>query len=347
MSPELSVELRPPLKSPGDVTVTSSSGRSTGSEFSRIWWKREKIAVFAPIPSATESTTVRLSRGAFARLRQAKRSRAISLYTPRRAKGDLLLYEQRYRHAEPDGDDDPPHRRAPHSARRTRPADSAQNRPDRHDQNVRPVHHMRPYEVGRRHSVDAPPEHHLEAVHLMDVVQPQDAQRRQHEDPDARPEVAAVNGHSQLKPESPHDPPRGCMPGRARRFQQARHRLVEDPWRRPAQQQRARDPAHQARYDQDAESRLGVAQLPPVAPGAAQRPRPDGHRAGGVRRHRTEAQPDKRREGDQRPAAGYRVDGAGQKSRAEGYHRMCQVQVCNFTPLPAFPELATDMQTEE
>src|ERR1035441_4051808 len=141
MSPELSVELRPPLKSPGDVTVTSSSGRSTGSEFSRIWWNREKIAVFAPIPSPTESTTVRLSRGAFARLRQAKRSRAIPLYTPRCAKGDLLLYEQRHRHAEPDGDDDPPHRRTPDSARRTGPADAAQARRNRHDQNVRPVHH--------------------------------------------------------------------------------------------------------------------------------------------------------------------------------------------------------------
>jgi hypothetical protein len=34
--PESLVELRPPLKSPGDVTATSSSGRSTGSEFSRI-----------------------------------------------------------------------------------------------------------------------------------------------------------------------------------------------------------------------------------------------------------------------------------------------------------------------
>src|ERR1039458_9864003 len=147
MSPDWSVEWRPPLKSPGDVTVTSSSGRSTGSEFSRIWWKREKIAVFAPIPSATESTTVRLSRGAFARLRQAKRSRAISLYTPRRAKGDLLLYEQRYRHAEPDGDDDPPHRRAPHSARRTRPADPARM----------PLTPPRPAVPPIRRAVPAPP----------------------------------------------------------------------------------------------------------------------------------------------------------------------------------------------
>src|ERR1035441_2714780 len=144
MSPELSVELRPPLKSPGDVAVTSSSGRSTRSEFSRIWWKREKIAVFAPIPSATESTTVRLSRGAFARLRQAKRSRASPLNPPRRAKGDLLFYEQRYRHANPDGDDDPPHRRAPHSARRTRPADSAQNRhrSEEHTSELQSLRHL-------------------------------------------------------------------------------------------------------------------------------------------------------------------------------------------------------------
>src|ERR1022692_3764129 len=217
MSPELSVELRPPLNSSGAVSVTSSSGRSTGSEFSRIWWKREKIAVFAPIPSPTESTTVRLSRGAFKRLRQAKRSRAISPYTPGCAKGDLLLYEQRHRHAKPDADHDPPHRGTPHSARRTAPADAAQNRPDRHDQNVRPVHHVRPNEVDRRHSVDAPPEHHLEAVHLMDVVESQDAQRRQHEDADARPEVAAVDAHRELKQQSSHDPAHRCMPGRARR----------------------------------------------------------------------------------------------------------------------------------
>src|ERR1035438_10928246 len=226
MPPESLVALRPPLKSPGEVTVTSSSGRSTGSEFSRIWWKREKIAVFAPIPSPTESTTVRLSRGAFARLRQAKRSRAIPLYTPPPAKGDLLLYEQRYRHAKSDGDHDPPHRGTPHSALRTSPADSAQNRPDRHDQNVRPVHHVRPNEVDRRHSVDASPEDHLEAVHLMDVVESQDAQRRQHEDADARPEVAAVDAHRELKQQSPHDPARRCMARRARRLQHALHRLL-------------------------------------------------------------------------------------------------------------------------
>src|ERR1035441_7138708 len=139
MSPELSVELRPPLNSSGAVSVTSSSGRSTGSEFSRIWWKREKIAVFAPIPSPTESTTVRLSRGAFKRLRQAKRSRAISPYTPGCAKGDLLLYEQRHRHAKSDGDHDPPHRRTPDSARRTGPADAAQARRNRHRSEERRV----------------------------------------------------------------------------------------------------------------------------------------------------------------------------------------------------------------
>src|SRR5664279_2010830 len=181
MSPELSVELRPPLKSPGDVTVTSSSGRSTGSEFSRIWWKREKIAVFAPIPSPTESTTVRLSRGAFARLRHAKRSRAISSYTTRRAVRYLLFNEKRHRHPKSDADHDAAHRRTPNLARRACPADSTQDGPHRHDQNVRPIHHVRPNEVDRRHAVDASPEYHLEAVHLMDVALPQDAQRRQHE----------------------------------------------------------------------------------------------------------------------------------------------------------------------
>src|ERR1035441_7970995 len=131
------------------------------------------------MPSPTERMTTRLSSGAFARLRQAKRSRAISFYTPRRAKGDLLFDKERHRHPKSDGYDDAPNRRAPNFARRTRPADAAQNSPDSHDQNVRPVHHPRPDEIERRHPVDGPPEHHLEAVHLMDVVQSQNAQRRQ------------------------------------------------------------------------------------------------------------------------------------------------------------------------
>src|ERR1019366_4536423 len=127
MPPESLVELRPPLKSAGAVRDTSSSGRSTGSEFSKIWWRREKIAVLAPMPSPTERMTTRLSSGAFARLRQAKRSRAISFYTPRRAKGALLFDKERPRHPKSDGYDDAPNRRAPNFARRTRPADAAQN----------------------------------------------------------------------------------------------------------------------------------------------------------------------------------------------------------------------------
>src|ERR1017187_3099972 len=147
MPPESLVELRPPLNSAGAVTDTSSSGRSTGSEFSKIWWRREKIAVLAPMPSPTERMTTRLSSGAFARLRQAKRSRAISFYTPRRAKGDLLFDEKRHRHPKSDGYDDAPNRGAPDFTRRTRPADAAQNSPHGHDQNVRPVHHARPHEI--------------------------------------------------------------------------------------------------------------------------------------------------------------------------------------------------------
>src|ERR1035441_4286115 len=160
--PESLVELRPPLNSAGAVTDTSSSGRSTGSEFSKIWWRREKIAVLAPMPSPTERITTRLSSGAFARLRQAKRSRAISfLYTPRRAKCDLFFYEKRHRHPKSDGNDDAPNRCAPDFTRRTRSADSAQDGRHGHDQNVRPVHHAGPDEIGRRHSVDGPAEHHL------------------------------------------------------------------------------------------------------------------------------------------------------------------------------------------
>src|ERR1019366_9769913 len=105
------------------------------------------------MPSPTERMTTRLSSGAFARLRQAKRSRAISSYTPRRAKGDLLFDEKRYRHPKSDGYDNPPHRRAPDLTRGTRPADAAQNGPHGHDQNVRPVHHPRPDEVERGHAV--------------------------------------------------------------------------------------------------------------------------------------------------------------------------------------------------
>src|ERR1022692_1060901 len=118
------------------------------------------------MPSPTERMTTRLSSGAFARLRQAKRSRAISLsiYATARERC-LLFYEKRHRHPKSDGYDDAPDRCAPDFARRTRPAEAAQNGSYGHDQNVRPVHHARPDEVERGYPVDGPPEQHLQAVH--------------------------------------------------------------------------------------------------------------------------------------------------------------------------------------
>src|ERR1035441_2271627 len=107
MPPESLVELRPSLNSPGDVTSTSSSGFSTGRELKIIWCMREKIAVLAPMPRPNETTTTRVRSGALARLRIAKRMRAIS----------LLFDKQRHRHAESDGDHDTPHGRAPDLSR--------------------------------------------------------------------------------------------------------------------------------------------------------------------------------------------------------------------------------------
>src|SRR5215471_13656495 len=84
MPPELLVEVRPPFRSPGARTRTSSSGRSTGSELSTIWCSREKIAVLAPIPRARDKTTTRLRRGALDRLRTANLMRDVMTVIRRR-----------------------------------------------------------------------------------------------------------------------------------------------------------------------------------------------------------------------------------------------------------------------
>ena len=91
--------------------------------------------------------------------------------------------------------------------------------------------------------------------------------------------------------------------------------------RRIAQQPGAGEPAHQAGTDHGQEARLDRPQFAPVAPGASHRARPDGYRAGGVGGHRIETQPDEGGKRNQGAAACHRIDGAGQKSRAEGYRR--------------------------
>ena len=192
--------------------------------------------------------------------------------------------------------------------------------------------------------------------------QPQDAQRRQHQNPDPRAEIPAVNPHAQLEQDRARQPLRGVPGSGIGRLQfalhrflrheqqggeqnQVRHQLVEHRRRRPTQQERPRDSAHQARHNQHPESRFGLAQFPPVAPSAAHRSRPDRHRAGGVRRHRIQSQPDQRRKRDQRAAARDRVDRAGQKRRAERHRRLCEVQVCNSNPLAPGPGICPRIAT--
>src|ERR1043165_3503123 len=116
--PESFVELRPLLNSAGAVRSTSSPGLWTGSELSTSWWRSEKIAVFAPMPSASDSTTTKLSIGAFPKLRRANRIRPISLI-----RREILIkrwsfsYEQRDRHPKPDQDHDAAHHSPPHPPR--------------------------------------------------------------------------------------------------------------------------------------------------------------------------------------------------------------------------------------
>ena len=177
-----------------------------------------------------------------------------------------------------------------------------------------------------RDAVDRDRQQVLQPVHLMDVGVPHQTERRQHHDPDARAEIAAVDPDHQLKQHRPRQPVRaGLMEGgqveaalqrllhheQARGEQnQQRDQLLEQTRRRPLQQDRARKPADQARNDQRVDARIGLAHLAAEAPGAAERPRPQGHGAGRVGVDRRNAQPDQRRHREEGSAARDRIDGA-------------------------------------
>src|SRR3954464_1911416 len=56
---------------PGADRLTSSAGRTTGSGRNNVWSNSEKIAAFAPIPSASERMATRLTNGVLRRRRTA------------------------------------------------------------------------------------------------------------------------------------------------------------------------------------------------------------------------------------------------------------------------------------
>ena len=60
-----------PEKGPGALITTSRSGRSTGSARSITWSIRLKIAVLAPLPRASVSTTIAAKAGFFQKTRSA------------------------------------------------------------------------------------------------------------------------------------------------------------------------------------------------------------------------------------------------------------------------------------
>src|SRR5689334_2919247 len=69
--PPLSSTVERPGMGPGDFTRTSSSGRATGSFRNMIWSINEKIAEFAPIPSAREMTATAVNPGLLRNKRNA------------------------------------------------------------------------------------------------------------------------------------------------------------------------------------------------------------------------------------------------------------------------------------
>src|SRR5688572_30729110 len=80
---------------PFSFSCTMRSGSRIGSIRSRIWSMRLKMAVFAPIPSAKESTATVVKTGLLVRLRTAKRSEDISTRSARDGPQRQLAYFQR------------------------------------------------------------------------------------------------------------------------------------------------------------------------------------------------------------------------------------------------------------
>src|SRR5215813_2061091 len=73
---------------------------------------------------------------------------------------------------------------------------AARDRAGDHDQGGGPVHGAAQDEVAGRDAVDAHPEEILDPVGGVDVGEAQEAQDRQHQDPDPGAEVAAVDPHA-------------------------------------------------------------------------------------------------------------------------------------------------------
>ena len=67
----------------------------------------------------------------------------------------------------------------------------------------------------------------LQPVHPVDVLKAHQAERRQHENSDARPEVAAVHGHAELEHHDPRAPVR-ARPLRRRQVEAALQWLLQE-----------------------------------------------------------------------------------------------------------------------
>src|SRR5208282_687687 len=61
-----------PVCGPGDLRMTNSFAFLTGNCRSRIWFIKEKIAVFAPMPKARVITAMAVKPGLFPSMRKPK-----------------------------------------------------------------------------------------------------------------------------------------------------------------------------------------------------------------------------------------------------------------------------------
>ena len=186
----------------------------------------------------------------------------------------------------------------------------------------------------------------LQAVHAVDVRESHQAERREHEDPDPRAEVPAVDPDQQLAGEQGERwrarrervvvaRTRGASPRtsaqerplreeqRRRAEHEPRHDAVERRARRVQQQHRADRAADEARHGEEAAQRRAPVELAAIADHAAQRRGQQRDRARRVRDDRRQSGRDERGEGEQRAAAGDRVDDPGQQRRTRADEELC------------------------
>lgn len=109
--------------------------------------------------------------------------------------------EERHRHHQADDHDGGADERPAETARQTRSGEAAEHRRDGHDAGIAPDHGAGEGEPDRGDAVDADRHQVLQAVHLVDVAQADQAERREHQDPHARSEVAAVDRDEKLERE--------------------------------------------------------------------------------------------------------------------------------------------------